>query len=203
MAACVHVRVQARVRRAAAAALAAASLLAWLPRAHAGPGDAEAKKGLSAAKRGRLRRRGAIPGGGGAGAPPPVDGGCSGAVLRRARRPLASRRALPRGCRREAGPNVDQSRTRRRGASRPTRRVRSTSASPPCASASRRATRKWRSRIDGRALESIDTPKQVAPDVQVSIVVRASGRKEHQEKVVLAEGERKLICGSAGASGAR
>lgn len=48
-------------------------------------------------------------------------------------------------------------------------------------------------RIDGRPVAEPLREKQVAPDVAITIVARAKGRKEHTEKVVLNEGERRVV----------
>jgi hypothetical protein len=47
--------------------------------------------------------------------------------------------------------------------------------------------------VDGRPLSDPSVEKQVAPDVSVTIVARARGRQEYTEKVVLNEGERRVV----------
>jgi hypothetical protein len=47
--------------------------------------------------------------------------------------------------------------------------------------------------VDGRPITELDKPMQVPPDLSIAVVVRASGRREHQEKVVLGEGERRTL----------
>jgi len=47
--------------------------------------------------------------------------------------------------------------------------------------------------IDGRPVTDLDTPMQLPPDLSVAVTVRASGRKEHRQKVVLGEGERRVV----------
>ncbi|MFT3765268.1 MAG: tetratricopeptide repeat protein [Minicystis sp.] len=47
--------------------------------------------------------------------------------------------------------------------------------------------------VDGKPVADPAREKQVQPDVAVTIVARAKGRKEHTDKVVLNEGERRAI----------
>jgi hypothetical protein len=47
--------------------------------------------------------------------------------------------------------------------------------------------------IDGRPVSDPDKPRQVTPDLGVTVVVRANSRRRFTDKVVLAEGERRVL----------
>ena len=47
--------------------------------------------------------------------------------------------------------------------------------------------------VDGAPVADLDAERRVAPDVAVTVVARARGRKERVEKVVLNEGERRVV----------
>lgn len=47
--------------------------------------------------------------------------------------------------------------------------------------------------IDGRRVSDPEVPERVAPDVAMTVTARARGRKEMTEKVVLNEGERRIV----------
>lgn len=47
--------------------------------------------------------------------------------------------------------------------------------------------------IDGRDVTDPDKPRQVTPDLGVTVVVRATNRRRFTDKVVLAEGERRVL----------
>lgn len=47
--------------------------------------------------------------------------------------------------------------------------------------------------VDGKALADVTEERRVSPDADVTVVARARGRKEHTLKVVLHEGERRVV----------